>query len=616
MKIVFNKLQTSKETIQVSLDGGSTYTPYVVSEIIETGIPLDDTQDYEKIRIKGPANVLKNLDVLSSINTLYESNLLPEDITGLVLKDFNGKFDRNILNKYPGLTTVTIPDGITSIDTGAFTWCKNLKIINIPNSVTTIGNNAFNGCETLISVKIPDGITEISDSTFYNCYDLTNVDIPASVTKIGSYAFYKCSNLKEIVVPDGVTSINSGTFSYCTGLTSITIPDSVTKIDSYAFDDCKLTKVNASQETMNRLKIGNVIIENGTTTIGKEAFRNCYAITSVTIPNSVTSIGRNAFLYCTSLREINIPDSVTSIGGGAFCYCKSLTNIKVDENNKSYSVTEDGKCLLNKDKNILIYGPGANGDYSIQEGITEINNSAFIQNSELLSITIPSSVTTIGGSAFSGCENLTSIDIPGSVTEIGVSAFSWCKKLININISSGVTSIGDSAFAVCTNLTSIDIPNSVTSIGDSAFSSCESLTSINIPSSVNYIGYQAFYLCSKLTSIRVDENNQNYSTSEDEKVLFNKDKTTLICYPSVSGDYIIPDSVIEISKRAFLNRSLTSVTIPSSVTSIGEGAFEYCSKLKNINYTGTQEQWNAISKGPDWNYKCPSDMEIIYNYQG
>ena len=215
------------------------------------------------------------------------------------------------------------------------------------------------------------------------------------------------SKVKKIVIEDGVTSIGNDAFYNCTSLTSITIPNSVTSIGAYAFSNCS--------------SLTNITIPNSVTSIENYAFRNCSSLTSITIPDSVTSIGTATFYGCKNLTSITIPDSVTSIGESAFAYCSSLT-----------------------------------------------------------SITIPDSVTSIGEAAFSNCWYLTNITIPDSVTSIGEYAFQSCSSLTSITIPDGVTSIGRYAFSGCISLTSITIPDSVTSIGNSAFSNCESLTAISL----------------------------------------------------------------------------------------------------------------------------------------
>ena len=316
---------------------------------------------------------------------------------------------------------------------------------------------------------------------------------------------------------------------------------------------------------------------------------------AITIPSEidgkpVTSIGYEAFYKCTGLTSITIPNSVTSIGDWAFNHCTGLTSINVASGNNYYS--DNNGVLFNKKKTELIRYP---------EGKSQT------------SYTIPDSVTSIEDCAFDGCSGLTSITIPNSVTSIGDDAFAGCSGLTSITIPNSVTSIGHWAFDGCTGLTSITIPNSVTSIGDYAFDGCTGLTSINVASENNYY-------------------------SGNNGVLFNKKKTELIRYPEGKSQtsYTIPNSVISIGCYAFYGctgltsitipnsvtsiedcafdgcSGLTSITIPNSVTSIGGVAFDGCSGLKDVYYTGSKDEWKAISIGK-YNGRL-LDATIHYNW--
>ena len=277
MKIKFTKLPTTNGTIKVSLDGGDSFKDYNIADIHKSGIPLDDNQDYEKIQIQAPANILKNLNVISSVKVEGEGGTggtnepvfimdtdtygfeFPNCVTGIIIPNGVTAISKNVFSTYPNLYTVVIPEGVTSIGDGAFGNCTNLTRVTIPNSVTSIGDSAFYKCPSLKSVTIPDGVTSIGYQAFYYCPSLTCITIPEGVTSIGSYAFYKCSSLTSITIPEGVTSIGNDAFANCSSLTNVTIPESVTSIGDEAFYGCsRLKTINytGTEEQWNAISKG------------------------------------------------------------------------------------------------------------------------------------------------------------------------------------------------------------------------------------------------------------------------------------------------------------------------------------------------------------------------
>ena len=193
MKIKFTKLPTTNGTIKVSLDGGDSFKDYNVADVHKSGVPLSDSQDYEKIQIQAPANILKNLNVISSVKVEGEGGAGGTNEPVFIMDTDTYGFN------FPSCVTgIVLPNGMTTISKSGFDDYTNLQTIIIPESVTTIDNQAFYGCSKLTSITIPEGVTSIGNSAFYKCTGLKSIIIPESVTFIGQDAFYNCINLKTI----------------------------------------------------------------------------------------------------------------------------------------------------------------------------------------------------------------------------------------------------------------------------------------------------------------------------------------------------------------------------------------------------------------------------------
>ena len=568
----------------------------------------------------------------------------------------NDKIGDNAFYGCSGLTSITLPSGVTWIGGYAFDGCSGLTSLTIPSGVTGIGDNAFDGCSGLTSLTIPSSVTWIGSNAFYGCSGLTSLTIPFSVTWIGCNAFSGCSGLTSITLPSGLTEIGYGVFSGCRGLTSMTLPAGVTEIGDYAFKGCS--------------GLTSLTIPSSVTEIGESAFSGCSGLTNLTIPSSVTSIGNSAFAGCSGLTSIYAYlEKIPELGSNVFTGCDAkncilyvpkgtyddywlsefghfenivegglLTTqvtIKLDEagtlpngiGNQKYLITNlkivgkingtdlkfiremagrdfnrektGGKLsILDLSEAKIVAGGDAYVSYYVNRYTYNDNLgiAAFSGCSGLTSLTIPSGVTSIGESAFAGCSGLTSLTIPSGVTSISNYAFAGCSGLTSLTLPSGVTSIDYKTFYGCSGLTSLTIPSGVTSISDCAFSGCSGLTSLTIPSGVTSIGDWAFYGCSGLTSLTIPSG----VTSIGEWA-----------FRGCSGltSLTIPFGVTSIGEWAFEGCSgLTSLTIPSAVTSIGDGAFSGCSGLTSLTIP------SSVTSIGNFAFQGCSGLTSIYAY--
>ena len=579
----FSAVSSSGHTLYYEIISGTTNVGVVsntYNNYVSGNVVIPDTVSYN--------GATYNVTELKTVST-YGSFEYCSGLTSVTIPNSVTSIGMNAFNGCSGLTSVTIPNSVTTIGDYAFQDCSSLTSVTIPNSVTTIGIFAFSGCSSLTSVTIGNSVTTIGDYAFQDCTGLTSVTIGNSVTTIGEVAFCNCSGLTSVTIPNSVTSIGIGAFYYCTGLTSVTIPNSVTTIGNNAFYLVKNIIYNGSATgspwgalNVNGYIDGDFIYSDSTKTI-----LTAYIGTSsnVTIPNSVTTIGTKAFRVCTGLTSVTIPNSVTTIGTQAFIGCSSLTTLNFNAVNCSdFSSSFDG-CPIST--------------INIGDSVQRIPAYFAYNKSSLTSLTIPNSVTTIGTKAFYNCSGLTSVTIPNSVTTIENHAFSGCSSLTTLNFNAVNCSDFNSSyhpFSVCpistitigdsvqripryfaynkTSLTSITIPDLVTSIGNYAFWNCSGLTSVTIPNSVTTIGTKAFYNCSDLTTL-------NFNAINCNDFDYNNHPFTSCPISTIN----IGDSVQRIPGYFADDRtSLTSITIPNSVTSVGESAFNNCTSLTTLNF--------------------------------
>ena len=364
-----------------------------------------------------------------------------------------------------------------------------------------IDDEAFLGCTSLESVTISDSVEEIDEGAFSGCTSLKSVTISGSVKKIDEGAFSDCTSLTSVTIADGVKEISGGSWNYwtdslskgafegCTSLAKVSIPGSMEEIGERAFAGCMSLEVyfGGTMAQWRALKGSNKIsasfVRCSDSHIGIEGIPRSLKIdgtwvtgytgvvpAELVIPEGVTAIGNNAFKYCTSLTSVSIPSSVTEIGYNAFKNCASLENV------------------------------------TILGGSKKINDGAFSSCASLTSVTIADGVQTIGDDVFSGCSSLKEIQFGGTMAQwkaiqgngkiqvslvrcsdgnIGVEKVPEYLKMdgakvtgytgnfpSNLVIPDGVAEIGDGAFSGCDSLESVTIPRFVTSLGGGAGACC------------------------------------------------------------------------------------------------------------------------------------------------
>lgn len=404
------------------------------------------------------------------------------------------------------------------------------------SSLTTIGSRAFENCTSLESVTFERSFTTLGSYAFAGCSSLAEIELPAGLTSLGDYAFQGCSSLESVVI-DGSSQleyIGADLFRGCTSLASISLESDSAYYQQITAGDCCMIADKSGNAVLVppafavQSEGDTVVVGEGMTAIGDNAYANNASFNGKTIiiADSVKSIGRAAFAGTGAVKVI-IPATVEEIGADAFAYSEQLTGA-------------------------VLYGD-----------LTAIPEGMFRGCTSLTSVQIPDSVSVIGAHAFEGAA-LGSLDIGRSVTSIGDYAFADNASLVALNFASNsrLTQIGSHAFDGCAALSEVVLPDSLASLGSYAFYGNDSLVSVYVSASLNQMGSHAFAGCAALETVVIGDG------------------------ATVIGDYAFANvgSGSDVS-----NNSLTSVTVPASVASIGDYAFAGSVLLTSIDLPGVEE---------------------------
>lgn len=424
-----------------------------------------------------------------------------------------------------GLYNAVISDGIQEISSGAFYGCPFMGSIVIPSSVNRIKYEAFycNYALTKViiydlaawcNINFDDNANPLSYAHhlyLYNEYnEVTNLTIPTGVTHVSSYAFHDCEGLTNVTISSHVTSIGEEAFKGCANLANVSIAESVTSVGEEAFTDTPFFNNLSGLVYLGSVAykyVGTmpdnteIVVNDGTVTIGPSAFSFCTNLKNITLPESLVTIEERAFQCCTGLTTVTIPDGVTSIGKFAFLDA-GLTEVTIPD-----GVTNISESAFSRNEDLT--------SVTLPEGVEIISARAFNECAALVAVKIPSTVTSIGEEAFYGCSSLTNLLIPGNVEYIGRSAFEDCTGLTDLNMLEGVTTLDEYAFYGCRDLESVVIPASVTNINHCAFRQCTSLTNVyNFSPVPQTITEKAFSVYDGATLYVLDEYVDTYTTAD------------------------------------------------------------------------------------------------------
>lgn len=525
---------------------------------------------------------------------------IPDEVDGLAVTGVSRTANLT-QEELKSVRSVALGKNVCVIDKGTFEKMENLSSVAFPESLKTIRDNAFNHCSSLGQLKLPAALETIGDYAFANT-KIHSVTLPSSVRTVGKGAFKSCK-IQTLQLSEGLETIGESAFEPCS-ISTLVIPASVkwigfdafgqsspsklrkvtfrsadTNLDSPVFGDFYSSEENEENEkTGTALKVEclpgsaadrsflyncekiylkwgpeHILTAPAETVVTSAILPSETVIYEIIVPEGVEEIADGAFDGLTTLAKITLPNSLRRIGSRAFAGT-GLTQIKF-----TAEITEIGKSAFEECLNLKTV--------AMAKGEPEIGPCAFMNCPILTQVQLPEGTKSIGDWAFKDCRKIRTMTIPNSVTSLGSSAFSGCHDLQSLKLPEGLTEISDSLCQFCRSLKTVNIPKQVKRIKSYAFANCRLLSAITLPEGLEIIDNSAFaqFESGAIMGYQATKGRETYT------------RMTKI---------IIPSSVTQIGKYAFSScDALNSVTFAknSRLESVGEGAFAWCTHLRNIN---------------------------------
>ena len=567
-------------------------------------------------------------------------------------------------NAFKGFTVLeraSMPESLKDFGAYVFYGCSSLKEIDMPASLSSMGAYAFYGCSLLTDVVIPTGIASIGNYAFEGCISLSEMYIPDGVKTVGTYAFSGCTALESVRIPASLTTLGDYCFYNCNKISKVDIADIGAWCQKFTFYTLSpgirynnpIISGTGVVLYQNGEKVDTLVIPEGTTVVNDYAFSGLKSITAIQFPSTLSKIGYGAFSGCSGLLELDFPESLKTLGGSSFKNCTNLTRIAINSAINYTATYNFDNCpklkridIGNLEEYLKMSGYG----YPFSFGA-----DMYIGGEIVTELVIPESITSFSGNAIYGCTSIKSVVLHEGIKSIPNSCFLRCINLETINLHEGITSIGVNSFSGCKALKTINIPASVTSIDIASFIGCTSLESITvsegnenfvndefgalyntektilyaypkasenksyvIPSTVTTLASYTFSNCPNLESITVENGNTKYS-SDDDGVLYNADKTTLIQYP-IGNDrtsFSIPDSVTRLDYYSFAGvHSLKELRISENVKSFNNYSFENVNAEELTIIAPLKSQAQSIAKSYGLKFVGEGSVgSIMYRYQ-